>query len=450
MKKRIGLTVALTASLGFGSTLGLTKEAFASKLSDLESRQNQIENKQSDIEQNINEKNNKINELQNKQAKLSSEIEQLDQSITKAEKQIREKQEAIAETKKEITKLQKEIEELKKRIAERNLVLQDRARSLQQSGGSANYIDVLLGSESFTDFINRASAVTTLVNADKDILQEQETDKKKLEKSEQKLKTKLANLESMLADLKELKAGLDKKKAAKDKVMKQFASEEDEAHNQKLSLEEEQELLSSQEKAIKSAIASEQSRLAKEEQARKEQERLAREREKQAAEEQKKNSSSRQPAAAPKASKEETKAVDRSNDTPSVSAGAFMRPAQGHISSGFGTRSLGNHKGIDIANSTSVPIVAAADGEVIRSYYSSSYGNCILISHSINGKVFTTVYAHMSERVIQGGSVSKGQVIGYMGNTGRSFGQHLHFEVHEGPWTVSKENAVDPRKYVNF
>ena len=127
-----------------------------------------------------------------------------------------------------------------------------------------------------------------------------------------------------------------------------------------------------------------------------------------------------------------------------------MRPAQGHISSEFGLRSLGDHKGIDIANSASVPIVAAADGQVIRSYYSSSYGNAILIAHSVNGKVFTTVYAHLSERVVQGGSVSKGQLIGYMGNTGRSFGQHLHFEVHEGPWTLSKENAVDPRKYVNF
>ncbi|KIL76246.1 murein hydrolase activator EnvC family protein [Bacillus badius] len=445
MKKGIGFKVVLTASIGFGSTFGLAGEAFASKLSDLESRQNQIENKQSNVEQNINEKSKKITELQSEQAKLSAEIKQLDQSITKAEKQIREKQTAIANTKKEIEKLRKEIEELKARIAERNLILQERARSLQQSGGSASYIDVLLGSESFTDFINRASAVTTLVKADKDILQEQEKDKKQLEKNEKAVKAKLANLESMLADLKELKAGLDKKKAAKDQVMDQLANEEDHAHNQKLSLEEEKELLASQEKAIQAAITSEQSRLAKEEEARKEQARLARQKEQQPAAGQRE--SSRQPAAAPQ---EESVTESRSNDTPAVSAGSFMRPAQGHVSSGFGARSLGDHKGIDIANSVSVPIVAAADGEVIRSYYSSSYGNCILISHSINGKVFTTVYAHMSERVVQGGSVSKGQVIGYMGNTGRSFGQHLHFEVHEGPWTLSKENAVDPRKYVNF
>ncbi|KMY55460.1 peptidase M23 [Bacillus sp. FJAT-27231] len=453
MKKRAGLTFALAASLGLGSTFGLAEEVFASKLSDLESRQHDIDSKQSNIEQNISEKSNKITKLQDQQKKLSAEIKQLDQSISKAEKQIREKQTAIAETKQEITKLRKEIEELKARIAERNRVLEERARSLQQSGGSASYIDVLLGSESFTDFISRASAVTTLVNADKDILEEQEKDKKQLEKSEKQLKTKLANLENMLADLKKLKAELDKKKAAKDQVMEQLATEEDHTHNQKLSLEEEQELLSAQEKAIKAAIASEKSRLAKEEQARKEQERLAREREAEARNKaDQKKSQQRQPAAvpAPSAPKEETSSVNRSDETPSVSAGAFTRPAQGHISSEFGLRSLGDHKGIDIANSVSVPIVAAADGQVIRSYYSSSYGNCILISHSINGKIVTTVYAHMSERVVQGGSVSKGQIIGYMGNTGRSFGQHLHFEVHEGPWTLSKENAVNPRKYVNF
>lgn len=136
---------------------------------------------------------------------------------------------------------------------------------------------------------------------------------------------------------------------------------------------------------------------------------------------------------------------------PEVSSGAFTRPAAGVISSEFGARGSEFHEGIDIANSGSnVPIVAAASGEVIRSYYSTSYGNCIFISHSINGKVFTTVYAHMSARLVQSGHVSKGQVIGYMGSTGQSTGQHLHFEIHEGPWTPDKRYAVNPRKYINF
>src|SRR5690606_26039170 len=79
---------------------------------------------------------------------------------------------------------------------------------------------------------------------------------------------------------------------------------------------------------------------------------------------------------------------------PPVSSGSFTKPAAGYLSSGFGGRSLGEHYGVDIAAKGTVPIVAAADGVVIRSYYSSSYGNAIFIAHSIDGQVYTTVYAH--------------------------------------------------------
>ncbi|KKB43998.1 murein hydrolase activator EnvC family protein [Bacillus thermotolerans] len=455
MKKRIGVTTALAMSLGFGSVFGGADEASASKLSDLENRQYKIESEHSTIKDKIEEKKQTITELRNQQERISAEIKKLDQSITKTEKQIREKQKEIADTKAEIEELKKKIAELEKRIEERNVVLAERARTIQENGSSASYIDVLLGAKSFSDFISRANAVTTLVNADKEILEQQEKDKAELEASEKKLKEKLSSLESMLADLEKMKEGLNKKKAEKNEVMQQLATEEDKAHNQKLGLEEEQQLLASQKSSIQQAIASEKERIKKEEEARKERERLAREqaqKEREQAAAREKESQAQASAAAEAPAKEETKvaSASRSSDTPAVSSGMFMRPAEGHLSSGFGHRSLGNHKGIDIANSVSVPIVAAADGVVSRSYYSSSYGNAIFISHSINGKVYTTVYAHMSERVVQSGEVSKGQVIGYMGNTGRSYGQHLHFEIHEGPWTQSKENAVDPAKYINF
>jgi murein DD-endopeptidase MepM/ murein hydrolase activator NlpD len=68
-----------------------------------------------------------------------------------------------------------------------------------------------------------------------------------------------------------------------------------------------------------------------------------------------------------------------------------------------------------------------------------------MIAHSINGQTYTTVYAHMSSRSVGDGAVvSKGQQIGYMGNTGDSYGQHLHFELHRGPWNAAKSNAINP------
>lgn len=452
LKRKSYVALAVAASIGFSFTGGASAES----LSDLQKRQQQIQSQKSGLEQNINKKEEAISNLQQQQDSVNAEIRKLDGAITDSESKIRAKEQEIADTKAEIERLRAEIEELKIRIAERTEVLEDRARSIQQSGGSANYMEVLLGAESFSDFVSRATAVTALVNADKEILQEQERDKKQLEANEQKVKEELASLEDMLADLQTMKAKLEKQRAAKNEVMKGLVADEHEAHEQKLSLEEEQSLLSAQEASIQAAIKAEQARIA-------EQKRLAEEAAKKKAEQEAaaaaKAAASKAAAAsssAPAAQEQqsapaaEPKQEARSTAAPADTGGMFMRPAEGTFTSGFGLRSLGDHKGIDIANSESVPIVAAADGVVSRSYYSDSYGNAIFISHSINGQVYTTVYAHLSERVVQGGSVSKGQVIGYMGNTGRSYGQHLHFEIHKGPWTLGKENAVDPAQYIDL
>ncbi|MDC3416143.1 M23 family metallopeptidase [Aquibacillus sp. 3ASR75-54] len=75
----------------------------------------------------------------------------------------------------------------------------------------------------------------------------------------------------------------------------------------------------------------------------------------------------------------------------------------------------------------------------------NGYGNVILIAHSVNGTVYTTLYAHLdSMSVTAGQSVSKGQTIGKMGSTGNVTGPHLHFEVHKGGWNAAKSNAVNP------
>ncbi|WVE36008.1 peptidoglycan DD-metalloendopeptidase family protein, partial [Priestia megaterium] len=77
-----------------------------------------------------------------------------------------------------------------------------------------------------------------------------------------------------------------------------------------------------------------------------------------------------------------------------------------------------------------------------RSYYSNTYGQVVFIKQT-NG--YETVYAHLDERfVTEGNSVAAGQNIGRVGNTGRSSGAHLHFEVHQGIWNPGKTNAVNP------
>ncbi|WP_163537252.1 peptidoglycan DD-metalloendopeptidase family protein [Gracilibacillus sp. YIM 98692] len=145
------------------------------------------------------------------------------------------------------------------------------------------------------------------------------------------------------------------------------------------------------------------------------------------------------------------------DDVPPVSDGAFMRPATGSVTSTFGYRAFNGgsfHNGIDIGKngrSHDVPIVASASGVVRLSDRSSSYGNWVIITHQIEGTTFETVYAHMKNRAVNvGDTVSKGEFLGYMGNTGKSFGAHLHFEVHSPSWNNAKSNKMDPILYVPF
>jgi murein DD-endopeptidase MepM/ murein hydrolase activator NlpD len=85
------------------------------------------------------------------------------------------------------------------------------------------------------------------------------------------------------------------------------------------------------------------------------------------------------------------------------------------------------HKGIDLAAPVGTPVYATADGIVERADWFSSYGLYVAIEHGSN---LETRYAHMSRLAVAAGErVKKGEVIGYVGSTGRSTGPHLHYEV---------------------
>ncbi|WP_349408758.1 M23 family metallopeptidase [Pseudalkalibacillus sp. SCS-8] len=124
------------------------------------------------------------------------------------------------------------------------------------------------------------------------------------------------------------------------------------------------------------------------------------------------------------------------------------------VTSRYGPRWGSFHHGIDLARSGTINVVAAAGGTVSKSYYSSSYGEVIIVRHSIKGEVHETLYAHMrsgTRKFSVGDTVNVGDVLGLMGNTGEgSTGQHLHFEIHDGTWNSSKSNSVDPENYINF
>ena len=97
------------------------------------------------------------------------------------------------------------------------------------------------------------------------------------------------------------------------------------------------------------------------------------------------------------------------------------------------------HKGMDFTAPTGTPIYASGNGKVVKAERSSTFGNVVYIEH---GYGYKTIYAHMSKVVTKKGrKVKRGDLIGYVGNTGRSTAPHLHYEVHKS------KNAVNPIYY---
>ncbi len=121
-------------------------------------------------------------------------------------------------------------------------------------------------------------------------------------------------------------------------------------------------------------------------------------------------------------------------------------PAEGRVTSNYGYRihplrlSSEYHSGIDIANEAGTPIYAAADGVIRHQGWAQGYGMCAVVDPGFG---YYTLYGHMSEIIAkEGAAVKRGQVIGRMGSTGTSTGNHLHYEV----WTGGLPR--DPMKYL--
>jgi murein DD-endopeptidase MepM/ murein hydrolase activator NlpD len=126
--------------------------------------------------------------------------------------------------------------------------------------------------------------------------------------------------------------------------------------------------------------------------------------------------------------------------TPSIA------PARGILTDGFGGRrdpftgERSSHQAVDISSDMGQPITAPADGVVAKAEWANGYGNVIFVSH---GYGFSTRYAHLSKfNVKPGEQVKRGQVIGYVGSTGRSTGPHLHYEVR------LNNQPVNPLEYI--
>lgn len=389
---------------------------FAYTQSDIDenrAKQDANEGEQSDIQ-------NQIEDISEKQAEVDAEVAKISTEAAAAEQQINEINLQIQEIQRQITALEESMAELEQEIIERNEIIKDRMVAVQVSGGQQTYMEVIFGSTSFGNFIERTTTISTIIKSDQELIEEQAAAIEEYEYAKEQTDRMLADLNSTMAELEEkqaaVEAELNKQLATADELERQSQ----EAHEYAVSLEEEQEILQAQEEAMKKALEMPPI-----------------------------------PTPAPEPPPAETEEPpvesEKPDDPPSnVSEKGFINPCPGYLTSGYGPRGGGFHHGIDIGNSSmgeSTPVYAAADGYVSKAYVSSSYGNCVMIVHNtVNGPV-TTVYAHLSDYYVSTGQyVSQGQQIGTMGQTGQADGIHLHYEVYEGAegWTSDHSNSVDP------
>ncbi len=225
------------------AVVGLTS-AFFSNTAHAEKSVQQIQDERSDIKANLSDAESKIADVLVELEDLNAKIARVDDALVENKKQMEKTEDKIKSTKKEVNKLEVEIEKLEDKIAERYEIMKDRIVAYQKNGGDIKYLEVLFGSKSFGDFITRASAVSTISEADADLMEQQEEDKKAVEEKQDSVKEKLAELTDMKSE----------QEAIQDTILEQ--KEQNEAAKQELK-DKEAEL-----KEMKSHLQSKDSNLA--------------------------------------------------------------------------------------------------------------------------------------------------------------------------------------------
>lgn len=503
----IAMTLVFCFALFDGAQL-----ASAESIKELEEEMNRADSEQKKLEQERHEISSekleteeKLNGNLKEQKSVSDEIKDIDakvaqtqnqltakeQEIHKVSEEIKDLEGSIKSLGKEIVVLNNDIKELKIKIKKRQGLLENRLRSIQKSGGQTTYMQVILGSTSFADFVSRSLTVTTIMNQDKSIMEQHAIDqetleikvaevgekKKTVEEKKVEVEINKTTLEKQKVELVKLDKQLNKQLAEKETLIATLESEYADLEDYNISLEDEEKILSSQSAALQKAkeiaqsqkselehlakVQAEKERKAKEQA---ERERLARiEAEK--AEAEKNNQGTQQTGSQGSNTEEVTKPANPTEQKPAPDPnpnvqpgnenGIFVMPTTGRLTSPYGYRTHPIfkvpklHAGMDIANSTGTPVNAAATGVVIQAGWFGGYGNAVTIAHSINGKSYVTLYAHLSSISVSNGQVvNQNQLIGRMGSTGNSTGPHLHFEVHIGSFASNGANTVNPINYI--
>ncbi|MBP2001748.1 murein DD-endopeptidase MepM/ murein hydrolase activator NlpD [Paenibacillus shirakamiensis] len=332
----------------------------------------------------------------------------------------------IDKTESDLHTTAEQIDQTQKRIDEREKLLDSRIR-LMYTDGVVSYLDVLLSSTSFTDFLDRADSLQAIAQQDQNILEDHKKDKALIQVEQKKLQASYSRAKLLYAQAASRRATLAQKEKEKESLIASYQNK----------IEQSDDISADQDKLLVS-IASKRAQLAQEKNKIKAAQIYAYNQKKKA--EAKAKAEAAANAHKVVASTNSDSSSNSSEDHSSSgggftgNGGSMALPVSGaRISSPFGYRihpitgAKKLHTGTDFAVGIGTDVHAADNGVVIVAEWWSGYGNCVIIDHGNN---VWTLYGHLSEiKVQKGDNVQRGSLIAESGNTGASTGPHLHFEV---------------------
>lgn len=431
MKKiAAGLAAALLAVTLVGPSDGYAKKTSVAEI-DKQLKQLQQEVQAAKAAQDKAESRNQ--EAQHYKNKMTLNLQAVLEQIDQVKGEMDTISGKIASTEESLNVTATELDEAEARVASREKLLESRVR-LMYTDGAVSYLDVLLSSKSFTDFLDRADSLKMIVDQDQDLLVQHKLDKQTVIAKKQELEGQYAQAKQLYTDLEAQRSVLKEREAERQVLIAYY----DEEIHESDEVSEEQNAKLVQLASVRSALEQQKDKIKAEEAARKAAAAKA--------------EAARRAAAAAKAKASRTSASSSSSGSSEYAGGngPFLLPVgQARVSSSYGPRThpvtgeVGKvHTGVDFAVSQGTSIHAADSGTVLISEWWSGYGNCVIIDHG--GGVWT-LYGHIREgglKVSAGEKVERGQVIAESGSTGRSTGPHLHFEVRiDG-------KAVNPMPYL--
>ena len=389
-----------------------------------------------------------IEEMVAQKENIDQQIGLLYEEIENINGQIRSYTELIAAN-------QEELDAAEAKLAELNEKNKERIQAMEEEG-TVSYWSVLFKAKSFTDLIDRLNMMEEIHRADQRRMNELSEAAQAVAEARTALESEKLALEDSRAELKASQAVLDEKRAEADELLAELnedkraldAMEADwEAEEAKLSAE----IAAAEVEYTKALKAEEEARRKEEERKRKEEE----ERKRKEEEEKKKQEEANKGSGSNSGSNNGGSGNSGGNNGGSgnsggsgfVSGESWGRPCSWiKLTSPYGYRihpTTGQykfHNGVDLANNQGTPIYAARSGKVTVDTYGSTYGYYVTINH---GDGYSSLYAHMTRSVVdKGDTVKKGQLIGYMGSTGRSTGPHLHFSIFYNGSSVNPMNYI--------